>query len=154
MKKITTIGLIALAVLFTVSLLAGSGRGQSKDVAPKPDKKEPIPTSGQVLMRDKLTYANKALDGLSVEDFAKVAESGNMMRLISKAASWYVIPTDEYLRYSKNFQEQAADLERHAKEKNLDAAALDYMRMTMTCVQCHKYMREVRAKEQQRLKSE
>jgi hypothetical protein len=146
-KKTIAIGLIALAVLAVAGLLAGSGRGQNKDAAPKADKKEP-PTSRQVLMRDKLTYANKALDGLSVEDFAKIAESGKMMRMISKAASWYVIPTDEYLRFSKNFQEQAQDLELHANEKNLDAAALDYMRITMTCVQCHKYMREVRSKEQ------
>jgi hypothetical protein len=46
---------------------------------------------------------------------------------------------------SKNFQEQAADLERHAKEKNLDMAGLDYMRISLTCIQCHKYMRDDRA---------
>jgi hypothetical protein len=143
MSKKLGIALLALTALVVVSFLAAS-----KDASPGTDKKEPVPTSSQVLMRDKLAYANKALDGLSVEDYTKVAESGNMMRMISKAASWYVIPTDEYLRYSKNFQEQATDLERHAKEKNLDAATLDYMRITMTCVQCHKYIREVRSKDQ------
>jgi hypothetical protein len=148
MSKKLGIALLALTALAVVSFLAASGHGQTKDASAGADKKEPVPTSSQVLMRDKLAYANKALDGLSVEDYTKVAESGNMMRMISKAASWYVIPTDEYLRYSKNFQEQATDLERHAKEKNLDAATLDYMRITMTCVQCHKYMREVRSKDQ------
>jgi hypothetical protein len=102
-------------------------------------------TTNQMLMRDKLTYASKALEGLSLEDFDKIAEAGNMMGIISRAAAWHIIPTDQYVRMSKNFQEQARDLERHAKEKNLDAASMDYMRITLTCVQCHNYMRENRA---------
>jgi hypothetical protein len=119
-----------------------------KDASPpkKDDKKEEVPTTKQVLMRDKLAYANKALDGLALEDFTKVVESAQMMRMISRASSWYVLDSDEYSRLSKNFQEQAADLERHAKEKNLDMAGLDYMRISLTCIQCHKYVRAVRGK--------
>jgi len=115
---------------------------------PKPPegKKDPPMTTEKLLMRDKLTYAKDALDGLSVGDYTKIAKSAEMMRMISKASSWYVFDSDEYQRHSKNFQEQAADLERHAKEKNLDAAALDYMRISLTCVQCHKYVRAERSK--------
>ena len=97
-------------------------------------------------MRDKLTYAKDALDGLSVEDFDKVARSAELLRMISKASSWYVMDSEEYHRMSKDFQEQAVDMERHAKARNLDAAALDYVRISLTCVQCHKYIRDVRAK--------
>jgi hypothetical protein len=97
--------------------------------------------SNQMLMRDKLTHASRVLEGLSMEDFGKIAEAANMMGVISRAAAWHIIPTEEYSRMSKNFQEQARDLERHAKEKNLDAASLDYMRITLTCVQCHNYIR-------------
>ena len=103
------------------------------------------PTSNQMLMRDKLSYATKALEGLSMEDYDKIAEAGNMMGKISRAASWHIIPTEQYARMSKNFQEQARDLERHAMEKNLDAASMDYVRITLTCVQCHNYMREKQA---------
>jgi hypothetical protein len=105
------------------------------------------PTSNQLLMRDKVSYANKALEGLAVEDFEKIGESARYLGMISRAASWHALPTSEYVRFSKNFQEQAADMERHAKEKNLDAASLDYMRITLTCVQCHKYLRDTRAKQ-------
>jgi hypothetical protein len=99
-----------------------------------------------MLMRDKLTFANRALDGLVLEDYDKIAKSAEMMRMISRAASWHVLDSEEYDHISKNFQEQAADLERHAKQKNLDAAALDYMRISLTCVQCHTYVRDVRKK--------
>jgi hypothetical protein len=144
-KRSVCVGLIAAALLALV-LPATDGLGQPKE-PPKGDKKEPPPTSNQLLMRDKLTYAKDVLDGLSLENYGKVAASAELMRMISKAASWHVLDSDEYTQLSKNFQEQAADLERHAKEKNLDAASLDYMRISLTCIQCHKYVRGVRAKE-------
>jgi hypothetical protein len=135
---------VALALL---GVMAVCGRSQTKKPLSRADKKEPTLTSNQVLMRDKLTFANKALDGLALEDFAKIEESARMMRLISRAPSWHVLDSDEYTRMSKDFQEQAADLERHAKQKNLDAASLDYMRISLTCVQCHKYMRAARKRD-------
>jgi hypothetical protein len=104
------------------------------------------PTSHQLLMRDKLTNANKALEGLSMQDFGKIAEAGKTLGVISRAAAMNTNPTEQYVRMSKNFQEQSRDLERHAMEKNLDAASMDYVRITLTCVQCHNYIRENRAK--------
>jgi hypothetical protein len=104
------------------------------------------PTSHQLLMRDKLVYSNKGLEGLSMADYGKIAEAGNMLGVIARAAVMQSNPTEQYLQMNKNFQEQARDLERHAKEKNLDAASMDYMRITLTCVQCHNYIRERRIK--------
>jgi len=141
MRRLTSLGLLLVAAA-GVAGLPSDGRTQ-----PKPaDKKDPPMTTEKVLMRDKLTYAKDALDGLSVEDFDKVAKAADMMRIISRASSWYDFDSEQYQRLSKNFQEQAADLERHAKDKNLDAAALDYMRISLTCVQCHKYVRDERAR--------
>jgi hypothetical protein len=148
MRRNLGIGVVFFAALLTVATGALCGLGQTKDRANAADDKQRASrTTPQVLMRDKLTYANQALEGLVVEDFDKLAKSADMMRIISRAASWYVIGSDEYKRYSKNFQEQAADLERHAKDKNLDAANLDYVRITLTCVECHKYLRETRSKQ-------
>jgi hypothetical protein len=104
------------------------------------------PTSHQLLMRDKLTHANKALEGLSMHDFGMIAEAGKTLGVISRAAAMNANPSQQYVRFSKNFQEQARDLERHAVERNIDAASMDYVRITLTCVQCHNYIRENRVK--------
>jgi hypothetical protein len=137
-----TIAALVAALVFFV-LWAG---GQARASTPDDDKQKKVVTSNQLMMRDKLVAANKVLEGLSLEDFAKIAESAERLRIISRAASWHVVDSDEYARYSKNFQLEASDLKRHAQEKNLDAATLDYMRLTMTCVECHKHLREKRAK--------
>jgi hypothetical protein len=134
-----------MLTMTALSLSVSNSGSQTNDKPPtKTGQRGVKPTSNQLLMRDKLKYANQVLDGLALEDFSKIAASAEMMRMISKAASWHVLDSDEYNHLSKDFQEQAADLERHAKQKNLDAAALDYMRMSLTCVQCHKYMRDIR----------
>jgi hypothetical protein len=133
--------LIASLVIFV--LWAG---GRAEAASGDDQKPKQVVTSNQVMMREKLAAANKVLEGLAVEDFPKVAASAERLRIISRAASWHVIDSEEYARYSKNFQLEASDLKRHAEQKNLDAATMDYLKLTMTCVECHKHLRARRAK--------
>ncbi len=63
---------------------------------------------------------------------------------MSAAAEWEVptIPSaQEYLVFTGEFQRLCDDLDAKAKEKNLDGATLAFLRITMSCVNCHKYVR-------------
>ena len=73
-------------------------------------------------------------------------EKPDWSSLIARAASWHMVDTPEYKRYSKNFEEATADLTEHAKAKKLEAATMDYVRLTISCVQCHEHIRDVAAK--------
>jgi len=55
-----------------------------------------------------------------------------------------VINTPEYLMHSREFRRAAERMRDAAKQKNLDAAALAYMQMTLKCVECHKHVRKVK----------
>jgi hypothetical protein len=131
---IRTVTLAAAIVLIVSSV----GQPQNQN-----SKKTKELTSNQVLMRDKLKQMNGVLEGLTLSEFDKVKESAKTLGMISRATSWHVSdPTPRYERLSRNFQEQAIDLERHANERNTDAAILDLVRMNITCTQCHQHMRE------------
>ncbi|MBL8888685.1 MAG: hypothetical protein JNL67_01820 [Planctomycetaceae bacterium] len=107
------------------------------------EKPQPGLTSNQALMRDKLKHMSQILNGLTMDNFEQVAENAVTLAMISRATSWHIAePTAKYQRLSKNFQEQARDLERHALEKNLEAATLDLVRMNISCTECHQHMRE------------
>lgn len=111
----------------------------------KPPKKDP--TSNQLLMRDKLTQIGQVLEGVTLDDYEQVKEGAQILRQISKATSWHIVDqTPQYQRLLKNFQEQAADLERHAGERNAEAATLDIVRMNITCTHCHQHMRDIGAR--------
>lgn len=96
------------------------------------------------LMKRKLEQAQKVLEGVALNDPEKIAKHAEELMLISKQAEWMVLKTPQYELYSNEFRRAAETLIKNAKDKNLDAAALSYVDMTLTCVKCHKHVREVR----------
>ena len=97
-------------------------------------------------MRQKLEYSKGVLEGLAVEDYDLIARNAKGLKALSQAAEWEVstIPNvDEYLPYTADFQRLADDLMKKARARNLDGATLAYVQMTMSCVKCHKYVRDV-----------
>jgi hypothetical protein len=64
---------------------------------------------------------------------------------LSEAAEWEVptIPNaSEYIVFTSEFQRLTDELVQKAREKNMDGATLAYLRLTMNCVNCHKYVRQ------------
>ena len=98
----------------------------------------------QDLMQRKLQASQKVLEGIALNDFDKIGKSAEDLLLISKATDWKVVRTPSYDLYSNEFRRNAENLVRLAREKNLDGAVLAYVDVTLNCVKCHKYVREVR----------
>jgi hypothetical protein len=131
----------AYAIGLTIVMVVATAVVSHSQEAKSPNQKRL--SSNQALMRDKLKHMNGVLEGLTMGNFDEVQKSAELLGMISKATSWHVSdPSPRYQRLSKNFQEQSADMERHAKEKNVDAVTLDLVRMNVTCTHCHEHMRE------------
>ena len=96
------------------------------------------------LMRRKLAQSQKVLEGVALNDFKMIQRHAEELIEISKKAEWRVLKTPAYEVYSNDFRRIAGALVENAKKKNLDAAALSYVELTLTCVKCHKHVREVR----------
>lgn len=93
-------------------------------------------------MRAKLDHSVAVLEGLAVEDYDMMAKAAQDLALASQASNWQVLQTEEYARQSSEFRRSCITLRDAAKAKNLDAAALAWMDVTMKCVQCHRYVRD------------
>jgi hypothetical protein len=133
---------LSLAVaLCSVTLLSGHGDKPRPD-APKDSRKED-PKLAE-LMQGKLKHSQKVLEGLALADYDEIAKNAEELISISKQAEWKVIKTPQYEMRSNEFRRTADELIKNAEAKNLDAAALSYVELTMTCVKCHKYVRGVR----------
>lgn len=111
-------------------------------VAPAADPEPLRPDDVAVFMRAKLGHSSEVLEGLSLADFDKIRRGGQLLALASQASSWQVLQSEEYARQSVAFRRACERLEQAATEKNLDAAALAWMDVTMKCVQCHRYVRD------------
>lgn len=102
------------------------------------------PSKTSEFMQLKLSYAQKLLEGIAIEDFDMIAKNARNMSLQSMEESWQVFETPEYLQHSDEFRRSADAVAKAAHEKNLDGAALAYVGLTLKCVNCHKYVRDVK----------
>jgi hypothetical protein len=95
-------------------------------------------------MRSKLELSKNVLEGLSLEQYATIEKNAKSLKLLSQAAEWEVptIPNaSDYVALTTEFQRYADDLAKNAKQGNIDGATLAYLKLTMNCIQCHKYVR-------------
>ena len=121
--------LLALLTPFAFYAAQSSGQRKSDDV--------------RAFMRVKLNHAQEVLEGISLEDYDKIAHGAQRMSLLSMESNWRVLQTSQYLERSVAFRRITDRMQKAAKAKNLDAATLAYVEMTLSCVQCHKYVRAV-----------
>jgi hypothetical protein len=106
---------------------------------------EPKPGGGADIMKQKLKYSQAVLEGLAVENYSQIAANAKALNLLSQMAEWRILPSADYIRYSSDFQQLTNQLTKSANSKNLDAATLNYVQLTLNCVNCHKHVREHRA---------
>lgn len=92
-------------------------------------------------MRDKLELSQKILEGLANEDYDLMIAKGTRLSAMSQEAGWQVFENPEYADHSATFRKNVDALVRAARNKNLDGATLAFVRVTMNCVDCHKFVR-------------
>ena len=92
-------------------------------------------------MRDKLELSQRVLEGLATEDYDLIIAKGTRLSAMSQEADWRLFENPDYDQQSVTFRRHVNSLVKAAKEKNLDAATLAYVRVTMSCVDCHKLVR-------------
>ena len=92
-------------------------------------------------MRDKLELAQGILEGLSVENYDLITSRAQRLSAMSQQADWKVFENPDHEQQSFAFRRNVDSLTKAAKNKNLDGATLAYVRVTMSCIECHKYVR-------------
>lgn len=122
-----------VAVVLTAFLAAGLALGLAQSSRKSRATKE--------FMRDKLELAQGILEGLSVENYDLIISRAQKLSAMSQEADWRVFENPDYEQQSLAFRRNVDALTKAAKNKNLDGATLAYVRVTMSCVECHKYVR-------------
>ena len=131
-RPAVTTAVLALACLSFVPALSTGGAEQQE----KQSRSE--------FMRRKLEFSKNVLEGLALEQYPMIEKNAKALRVLSQAAEWEVpmIPNvTDYVALTSEFQRYADDLIKAAKQGNIDGATLAYVKLTMNCVQCHKYVR-------------
>ncbi len=98
----------------------------------------------KVLMRRKLENSEKILEALSLNDMAAAGKHASELLKIRKDPVFRVIKTPEYELWSDEFTRAAEGIVKAGKDKNLEAGKLAYLGMTLSCFNCHAYVRDLK----------
>ena len=111
------------------------GFGRADDKKPKEEPKKPT------VMQRKLTHSQHVLEALAKKDFKTLEAGADGLIECVNDLTWKINETEKYLAHTANLLRQAEALKKAAKDKSIDAAALAYVDMTLTCVKCHQFLR-------------
>lgn len=93
------------------------------------------------LMKSKLVASQKVLEGIATEDYNAISRNANLLIGYSQAAAWMAQQSPDYQRFTVDFRRQAGALVKEARKKNVDGATVAYFQLTVSCVNCHKFIR-------------
>jgi cytochrome c556 len=97
-----------------------------------------------LIMKEKLKTSQKLLEGIALADYNKVIASSEELIQLTKTEEWMVYKTPKYELFSNEFRRAAENVIGKAKLKNIDGVTLAYFELTVSCVRCHTYIREIR----------
>jgi hypothetical protein len=122
--------LLMTAAILGAVLLAPSGLGLAQVAKPM-----------QGFMRQKLIYSQGVLEGITLEKFDLVLTNAALLRDMSQTNVYLRLGNPDYKEHSTSFQRSVDALKVAAKNKDLDAATKAYVRLTESCVDCHRLFR-------------
>jgi len=96
------------------------------------------------VMRQKLENSQGLLAAVVTSNWADLERRSEALVRITNDPAWAVLNTPEYARQSQAFLHAAQDLVEAATRRDLDAAPLAYTSLTLSCVQCHRYVARAR----------
>lgn len=131
-------------VVLLIGLSAAAMFAFSTFSAAAPQDDQAGPDRLATFMQVKLKMAQEVLRGLAIEDYTMIAKNSRDISLLTQAESWQVLQTAEYNQQSLEFRRAVDKITVAAREKDLDAATLAYVDVTMKCVNCHKYLRGIK----------
>src|SRR5262249_46317947 len=100
----------------------------------------------KAIMRKKVEHSQKILEALALNDLEAAGKHAEALIQLRKDPLFKTIKTPEYELWSDEFTRSAEGVVKGAKDKNLEAAKLNYLGMTMSCFHCHAYTRDQRKK--------
>jgi hypothetical protein len=154
MSKRTRVGgflavVVGLAVAAAGTLvnpgLPTAGAQEKDAAAEKSAAKKGVPAADaepSLWMRKKLDYSKEILEGISTADFDQIAKNAEAMRALGKVEAFVRSRTPGYRTQMQIFDEANAEILKQANRDNLEGSALAFTQLTISCVNCHKQIRE------------
>jgi hypothetical protein len=112
------------------------------DEPAKQPKESTADKSTSSWMKLKLDYSQKILAGIAKADFDQIVQSAEAMRNLTTVEGFVRGRVPGYSTQLEIFKDANMELIKQAKRDNVEGATLAFTQITLSCVNCHKKLRE------------
>jgi len=117
----------SLALVFLLAVVGlGAGSGQWHQV--------------DQIMREKLGLTQKILEAVVTSHWSDLEAGARDLEDLTKEPAWQVLKAPEYAAHSNAFRETVRALHAAAATRDLEATPKAYIAVTLSCVDCHRYL--------------
>lgn len=127
----------AFSVISAYGFYAVAQRPATQD-----DRAEDSRDKASLWMRHKLSASQKILEGMTRGDYELIQKNAKDMHVLGYLEGAIRSGVPEYKTQLRAFDHALVAIVRNADEKNLDGVTIAYTQMTISCVQCHKVIRD------------
>ncbi len=132
-----------LAGTLVMSAISASGhQAPPQRPAPGDAEKRDSQDKASLWMQLKLGATQKILEGMTRGDYELVEKHAKAMQSVGHLEGWMRSDLPEYKAQLRAFDHANGALVRAAQDRNLDGVTIAYAQLTISCVQCHKVVRD------------
>ena len=135
MRRILPFAVVLVAALWG---LAWGQIHEEEQIEPFPTNETPF----SFWMDAKLDESQNIFAALSQGDYDEIVESVNVLRTVNRLERFVRKNTPGYRTQLRAFEFAINEMETQAKAKNLEGVVLGFQQVTLSCVNCHKQLRE------------
>jgi cytochrome c556 len=92
------------------------------------------------LMRKKLDCSQKILEAVVTSRWADLEARSRELEGLTNDPAWTVLKAPEYAQQSASFRQAVRALRDAAAQRDLEGTPQAYVALTLSCVQCHRYL--------------
>ena len=132
----TTVAMVGVVLAISWCLARGQEAPPERDV---PVANEP--RSFNFWMGHKLEESQAILAALALADFPAIVKSTDGLKGLTKIEAFVRRRSPEYRTQLRSFKFAVEEMNKQAKAENIEAVVLGFHQMTLSCVNCHKQLR-------------
>ena len=135
------VSLTVLLVSFAAIAVFGASRAATDSAAQDEIAAPANKDAMEKFMARKLAAAQRTLAGVAREDFELIRTTTTEMIELSRHEAWERMASPRFVQDTVDFVSAAEFLQRMAEAKDPEGTSLGFMRLTMTCTNCHSHVR-------------
>lgn len=136
-----TLALLIAALAIAIGSIGGI-RVRAQRSEARGNKAGEPPDKASLWMKHKLVASQKILEGMTRADYEMIEKYATGMQVMGYLEAWVRADRPEYKAQLHTFEHANAAIALAARDRNLDGVTIAYTQLTISCVQCHKVIRD------------